>query len=92
MDAMLVAGPAIRNTKAVPGDRPFIIKAVAIGIEPMAHTYMGIATNKTINMVIKGGRLREVKNESGTNTVIKAPIIKPKVSHFPMFCIKSTKL
>ena len=46
-DAKLAAGPAISNTRAVPGDRPFSISDMAIGIEPVAHTYMGMAITST---------------------------------------------
>lgn len=40
--AAFVAGPAIKNTKAVPGETPFIIKAIAIGTEAVEHIYKGI--------------------------------------------------
>ena len=32
IDAMLVTGPANKNTNAAPGDIPFNIKAIAIGM------------------------------------------------------------
>lgn len=89
---MLTPGPAINNTKAAPGDKPLSIKAAAIGMLPVEHTYIGTAINKTINIVTMEGRLRFVKNESGTNIVINVPIINPITNHLPIFCTKSIKL
>ncbi|GAG11789.1 unnamed protein product, partial [marine sediment metagenome] len=40
--AAFVAGPAIRKTNPAPGVMPFKIKDAAIGIEPVAHMYIGI--------------------------------------------------
>ena len=82
---MLAAGPATKNTNAVPGDKPLSINAAAIGIEPMAQTYIGIATIKTINIVTIEGSFKSAKNESGRNTVINVLIIKPITNHLPMF-------
>ena len=53
-DATLTAGPAMSSTSAVPGDKPFSIRATAIGIEPVAHKYIGIANNNTINILERG--------------------------------------
>jgi hypothetical protein len=41
IDTALMAGPVIRNTNAAPGDRPFIISAVAIGIAAVEQMYIG---------------------------------------------------
>ena len=54
IDAILQAGPAIRRTNAAPGERPFNIKAAAIGMEPVAQTYIGTETASTISIVSKG--------------------------------------
>lgn len=55
-EAKLVAGPAISSTNAVPGDSPFMTNDMAIGIEPVAHTYMGMATISTAIMDNTGFR------------------------------------
>ena len=44
---VFVAGPAMRKINAAPGEKPFAINAVAIGIDPVAHTYNGIAITNT---------------------------------------------
>ena len=74
---MLTPGPAINNTSAAPGDKPFIINAAAIGILPVEQTYIGTAIAKTINIVTIDGRFKLAKNESGIRTVISVPITKP---------------
>ena len=51
MVAVLVAGPAIRNTSAAPGDKPFIIKTAAMGMDPVAQTYSGMEATNTINIL-----------------------------------------
>ena len=43
--AVVVAGPAIKNTRAAPGFIPIDISDAAIGIDAVAHTYMGIPIN-----------------------------------------------
>ncbi|MBA7526098.1 hypothetical protein ES705_18258 [subsurface metagenome] len=48
--AALVAGPAIRNIRAAPGDIPFIISTAAIGTELVAQTYTGIEAARIINI------------------------------------------
>ncbi len=50
MVATLVAGPASKKTRAAPGLSPFKINAAAIGVEDVAHTYMGIPAHNIINM------------------------------------------
>ena len=89
IDAMLHAGPAIRSTNAAPGDNPLSINAAAIGMEPVAHTYIGTDTASTISMVNRGLSLKYKKKSSGTNTVIKPATTKPIISHLPMSCIIS---
>ena len=51
-DAILVAGPASKNTRAAPGLRPFRMRAAAMGVEDVAHTYMGIPTISIRGMAI----------------------------------------
>ena len=41
IDTALMAGPVIRNTNAAPGEIPFIISAVAIGIAAVEQMYIG---------------------------------------------------
>ena len=53
-DAMLVAGPASKNTRAAPGLSPFRIRAAAIGVDEVAQTYMGIPIISIKGMAIKG--------------------------------------
>ena len=50
IDAEFTAGPAINSTSAAPGVNPFAISDTAIGIDPVAQTYMGMATARTISM------------------------------------------
>ena len=50
MVAALVAGPASKKTRAAPGFKPFRIKAAAMGVEDVAHTYMGMPAHSMINM------------------------------------------
>jgi len=50
MVAALVAGPAIRNANAAPGEAPMCMKPAAIGTDAVAHTYTGTpAANKNQN-------------------------------------------
>lgn len=91
IEATLTAGPAIKSTNAVPGERPFSIKATAIGIDPVAHKYIGIANTKTRSMLSSGLSEKMAKNESGTKTVISPATTNPIRSHLPISCIISTK-
>ena len=50
MEAKLAAGPAISITKAMPGERPLSMRDRAIGMDPVAHIYIGIATITTAIM------------------------------------------
>ena len=54
MDAKLAAGPAIRSTKPTPGVRPLAIRDKAMGIEPVAHIYIGTDTTTMTSMASKG--------------------------------------
>ena len=45
---MLAAGPAMSSTRPAPGVKPFAMSDTAIGIEPVAHTYIGMAMASTI--------------------------------------------
>jgi len=80
----LTAGPAISNTKATPGVRPFSISDRAMGMEPVAQIYMGTAITTTASMASRGYRARPTKRSSGTNTVMRAAMISPITSHLPM--------
>lgn len=91
IEAALTAGPAISNTNAVPGERPFSIRATAIGMEPVAHRYMGIAKTNTVSMLRNGLSANMVNRLSGTTMVISPAIINPITNHLPMSCIISTK-
>lgn len=51
-DARFVAGPAISNTKAAPGETPLTISDSAMGIEPVAHIYIG-AEIKRIRRILR---------------------------------------
>ena len=42
MVAALVAGPAIRKISPAPGVIPLRISDAAMGMEPVAHTYIGM--------------------------------------------------
>ncbi len=65
-EAKLAAGPAISKTSAVPGDKPFITNDKAIGIEPVAHTYIGMAITSTAIIDRIGFCPRTEKKSAGT--------------------------
>ena len=81
IDATLAAGPAINKTSAVPGLKPLSINATAMGMEPVAHRYIGIAHTSTSNMLNRGLSAKDMKKLSGTNTVISPATIRPMMSH-----------
>ena len=54
MDAKLAAGPAMSSTNATPGLNPLSIRDIAMGIDPVAHTYMGTATSTIVTIAISG--------------------------------------
>ena len=56
IDATLAAGPAMSRTRAQPGDMPLSMSAAAMGMDPVAQTYMGTATSTMMNMFSKGQR------------------------------------
>ncbi len=64
-DAKLAAGPAISKTNATPGLRPLSISDIAIGIDPVAHTYMGTATSIMTPIARSGYRLRLKYGDQG---------------------------
>ena len=41
MLARLHAGPTMRSSRPAPGVRPFMMRATAIGMEPVAQRYIG---------------------------------------------------
>ncbi len=89
-DAKLAAGPAISKTNATPGLRPLSISDIAIGIDPVAHTYMGTATSIMTPIARRGYRLRLKNSWSGTSTVIRAAMTRPITSHLPTLATIST--
>lgn len=80
MVAALVAGPANKNTRAAPGFKPFNIKAAAMGVEDVAHTYIGIpATSITIMDKNRCSLAHNVKSSGKKNVMapaIRIPIMK----------------
>jgi hypothetical protein len=91
IDATFTAGPAISSTSAVPGDNPLSIRATAMGIEPVAQRYIGIARASTSSILNSELCAKTSKKELGTNTVMSPAMTSPIVNHFPMSCIISTK-
>ena len=69
-EATLVAGPAISKTSAAPGVNPFNIKAAAIGIDPVAHRYIGIEKANTIIILRIGINARQFQAGSCAKTPI----------------------
>jgi hypothetical protein len=67
MVAALVAGPAIKNTIAAPGDSPFINNTAAMGTEPVAQTYKGMDAKKhnchAQVLIIEVGGKEIIRNE-----------------------------
>ena len=91
MDAMLHAGPAISSTMAAPGVSPFSIRATAMGIEPVAHRYIGMDMASTSSIEASVLSRKSVKALSGKASVITAATTMPTTSHLPMSSIISTK-
>ncbi len=52
--AAFVAGPAIRKIKPAPGVIPLSISDAAMGIEPVAHTYIGMEIMSIIGYANSG--------------------------------------
>ena len=88
-EAKFAAGPAISNTSAVPGDSPLIISDKAMGMEPVAHTYMGMAITSTVTIDNKGLLPMTAKKSAGTYTVISAAMTRPATSQPPMLPTRS---
>lgn len=59
------------------------ISDIAMGIDPVAHTYIGTATATITSMASRGYSARLRKSESGTATVITAATTSPITSHLP---------
>ena len=91
IEAMLHAGPAISNTNAAPGVSPLSISATAIGIDPVAQRYIGMAIASTSNIDAHVLPWNTEKRLSGTSTVIAPAAMMPITSHLPMSSIISTK-
>ena len=88
-EAKLAAGPAISSTNAVPGESPLSTKERAMGMEPVAQTYIGMAIISTAIMESNGRLPNTEKKSAGTYTVIRAAIISPVTSQPPMLPTKS---
>jgi len=52
--AAFVAGPAIKKIKPAPGVIPFNISEAAMGMEPVAHTYIGMEIMSIIGYANNG--------------------------------------
>ena len=91
IEATLQAGPAISNTSAAPGVSPFIMSATAIGMEPVAQIYIGMAMASTRSMESRVLSLNTAKNSFGTKTVMRPATMSPMTSHLPMSPIMSMK-
>ena len=78
----LVAGPSISNTRAAPGDNHLNNKARAIGIEPVAHRYIGIDKSKMKNRLSIGLSAKDEKKSSGIYMVMIVATTIPSKSHF----------
>ena len=65
-EAKLTAGPAMSSTKAVPGESPLSMSERAMGMEPVAQTYMGMAMTKTKSMERAGRSANMAKKSAGT--------------------------
>ena len=62
-----------------------------MGMEPVAHRYIGIASRSTSSILNSELSAKISKNDSGTNTVMRPATMSPTISHLPMSCIISTK-
>ena len=78
------------STKAAPGDNPLSMSAAAMGIDPVAHRYIGTDRASTSNMLAKGNSLKAAKKSSGRKTVMNPAIASPTTSQRPMSCTIST--
>ena len=90
-EAKLAAGPAISSTRAAPGVNPLSISERAIGIEPVAQTYIGTDSASTTSILSRGYCAKAAKKSSGTHTVIRVATTSPITSHRPMLFIMSIK-
>ncbi len=86
----MAAGPAISRTKAAPGLSPFKTRDIAMGMEPVAQTYIGTATTIIASIASNGRSLSDTRNWSGTYTVISAATTNPMTSHLPTLATMST--
>ena len=80
---MLVAGPANKNTSTAPGDIPASRNPAAMGVEPVAQTYMGIPTNNISTITNQLSPHCNSQSE-GTKASITAANAMPMTSHFRM--------
>ena len=79
--AILVAGPAIRNTRAAPGEIPFIRSIAAIGTDAVAQIYRGTEAKSIRNIPAISLVIYSEKKLSGIRYEIKAAIISPIINH-----------
>ena len=84
MEAKFAAGPAMRRTNAAPGERPLSISERAMGIDPVAQTYIGTAMATIASMARSGRSPSASKKFSGTKRVMSAAMMRPTISHLPM--------
>ncbi|MBA7669320.1 hypothetical protein ES703_77450 [subsurface metagenome] len=86
--AVFVAGPAMRNIKPAPGDIAFKISDAAIGIEPVAHIYIGIEISSISGYDIMGFPKYFSTIFPGIKKLITLPIKIPITIHFPTSLIR----
>ena len=89
MVAALVAGPAISNTRAAPGERPLSINTAATGTDAVAQIYTGIETTRIISIPIKSFGILSAKKSLGTITEMRAAISKPIINQLEISCKNS---
>ena len=90
-EAKFAAGPAISSTKAVPGESPLSTSDRAMGIEPVAQTYIGTAMTSTAIIDSSGLSPSAEKKSAGTYTVMIAAMMSPATSQPPMLPTRSMK-
>src|SRR3989339_1998633 len=78
------AGPAIKNTRAAPGDKPLSIKAAAIGTDEVEHTYIGMLISTIISIVPIPEEWYLTKKSAGIKAVINPAAKTPTKRDPPM--------
>ena len=91
MVATLVAGPAIRKTKAAPVGMPPATREAAMGTDAVAQTYSGRLITSISSMVTTGPHSeRDMIPSVLTHVEIAALIATPNTSHPQMERIRSS--